>query len=90
MLKFYHRLGLLGSVVLLCCLLALIGCSSSHITPYYLSTLPASQQGDVDPSDKRLAAVSYRILLIGDAGAPKKDEVEPVLETLGKWAAKAS
>lgn len=88
MLKFYQRLGLLGSIVLLCCLLALIGCSSSHVTPYYLPSLPASQQGDVDPSDKRLAAVSYRILLIGDAGAPKKDEVEPVLETLGEWAAK--
>ena len=86
MLKFYHRLGLLGSIVLFFCLLVLIGCSSRHVTPYYLPSLPASQQGDVDPSDKRLAAVSYRILLIGDAGAPGTDE--PVLKTLGKWAKK--
>ena len=86
MLKFYQRLDSLCAIVLVCCLLALIGCSSSHVTPYYLPSLPASQEGDVDPSDKRLAAVSYRILLIGDAGAPGTDE--PVLKTLGKWAKK--
>lgn len=86
MLKFYQRLDSLCAIVLVCCLLVLIGCSSSHVTPYYLPSLPASQEGDVDPSDKRLAAVSYRILLIGDAGAPGTDE--PVLKTLGKWAKK--
>ena len=83
MLKFYQRLDSLRSIVLLCCLLALIGCGSA---PYYLSTLPASQERDVDPSDRRLAAVRYRILLIGDAGAPRTDE--PVLKILGEWAAK--
>lgn len=84
MLKFYQRLDSLCAIVLLCCLLVLIGCS--HKTAYYSSSLPVSQKGDVDPSDKRLAAVSYRILLIGDAGAPRTDE--PVLKTLGEWAKK--
>ena len=82
MLKFYQHLDSLCSIVLFCCLLVLIGCSS-HTTPYYFPPLPDEQENDV----KELpAAIKYRIILIGDAGAPKTDE--PVLETLGEWAEK--
>ena len=87
MLKFYQRLDSLRSIVLLCCLLALIGCSSRtappDLPPYYLSTLPDSNRGkvEVDP-----ATIKYRIILLGDGGEPK--DSEPLLETLGKWAKK--
>jgi len=77
MLKFHQRLSFLCSIVLLCCLLVLIGCSS-HTPP----TLPKSQQSDV----KLPAAIRYRIILIGDAGEPTADE--PVLKTLTKWGKK--
>ena len=81
MLKFYQRLGFSSAIVLLCCLLVLIGCS--HKTTYYSRTVPEAQKGDV----KELpAAIKYRILLIGDAGDPRTGE--PVLKTLGEWAAK--
>ena len=83
MLKFYHRLDSRCAIVLFCCLLALIGCSSRTVLsdPPIHSTLPESNRGNVkvDP-----ATIKYRILLIGDAGQPEDDE--PVLETLGEWA----
>ena len=80
MLKFYQRLDSLCSIVLFCCLLALIGCSI-HTVPYYSPTLPDSQKIDVV---KLPAPIRYRIILLGDGGAP--EEGESVLETLGGWA----
>lgn len=80
MLKVYEHLRSLCSIVLFCCLLAPIGCSNSHKVPYYSSDLLDSQKSDVNPN----AMIQYRIILIGDAGEPKKDE--PVLKTLGEWA----
>lgn len=56
-------------------LLALAGCS--HLSPYYRpDVLPASFPAGDD--------LRQRVLLIGDAGAPQKDE--PVLKTLEHWA----
>lgn len=81
MIKFYRRLDFRYSI-LLCCLLVLIGCGS-HRVPYYSPTVLDAQKGDVK---KLPAQIKYRVILLGDGGAPKKDE--PVLETLGKWAGK--
>ena len=83
MLKFYQRLNSFCAIVLFSCLLVLIGCS--HKIPYYSRTVPDAQKGDVEVDP---AAIKYRIILIGDAGDPKKGEVEPVLKTLGEWAKK--
>ena len=64
--------------------MAFIGCGgiNSHIKPYYAPDLPENQKSDVQIN----VPIRYRIILIGDAGAPEKDE--PVLKTLGEWAKK--
>ena len=85
MLKFYQRLCFLGTIVLFCCFLVLMGCSRyttpNHLSPYYGLTVSESQKGDIELP----APIRYRLILIGDGGAPAKDE--PVLKTLGEWAA---
>lgn len=84
MLKVYQHFRNLSFIVLFSCLLALIGCSgtSSHIDPYYPPNLPENQKSDVQVN----IPIRYRIILIGDAGAPQNGE--PVLKTLGEWAKK--
>ena len=81
MLKFYRNLDCLRSVILFCCLLVIAGCS--HTSPYYSDTLPESAKGNIEPA----AALSYRVILLGDGGAPQ--DGEPVLKTLDEWARQA-
>ena len=84
MQKVYQHLRNLFFIVLFSCLLVLMGCGgiSRHRGPYYSTDLPDSQKSDV----KINTPIRYRIILIGDAGEPIKDE--PVLKTLGEWAKK--
>ena len=87
MLKFYQRFGFSCTIILFCCLLVLVGCSSKKPvpdpSPRYLSGLPDTYKDDVkvDP-----AKIRYRIILLGDGGEPMENE--PVLKTLGEWAKK--
>ena len=82
MLKFHQRLGFLCSIILFCCLLALAGCSR-HTAPHYGPDVLAHQKLPLVLD----TAIRYRIILLGDGGAPNEDG-EPVLKTLGKWAKK--
>ncbi|MBI2504672.1 MAG: hypothetical protein HYW07_15740 [Candidatus Latescibacteria bacterium] len=59
----------------LAALLALAGCS--HLSPYYRPDAPPARF----PADGDLR---QRVLLIGDAGMPQKNE--PVLQALEQWA----
>lgn len=61
----------------LAALLSLAGCS--HLSPYYRPGLPP-----VVPALPATEQIRQRVLLIGDAGAPQKDE--PVLQALEQWA----
>ncbi len=85
MIASYRRSRLLWSIFLFLAVVQVIqltiaGCS--HTSPYYDSSVPVTTKGDVEPD----AALAYRILLLGDGGAPKKDE--PVLKSLEEWARK--
>ena len=56
------------------------GCS--HTKPYYHPEIP-----DIERRESETEGVlRYRLLLLGDGGAPRPDE--PVLKTLGEWAQK--
>lgn len=78
--KFYPNLLHLRSLILFCCLLAIVGCS--HTSPYYSPLLPEAVKKEIKPD----AALSYRVILLGDGGAPQ--DGEPVLKTLDEWARK--
>ncbi|MCG9130747.1 hypothetical protein J5I95_03600 [Candidatus Poribacteria bacterium] len=84
MLKAYQHFRNLFFIVFFSFLLAFIGCGapSNHINPYYPPGLPKHQESDVEIH----TPINYRIILIGDAGDPDKDE--PVLKTLSEWAKK--
>ena len=79
--EFYRNLPHLRPIILFCCLLVIAGCS--HTSPYYSPTLPETVKEDI----KSDAPFSYRVILLGDGGAPRNGE--PVLETLDKWARQA-
>ena len=75
-----QRLG--SPATALCTVLALTGVSCSHTAPYYRADLRATMDLQLEASE-----LSQQIILIGDAGVPL--EGEPVLKTLGEWAALA-
>jgi len=77
-LKNLQKKKSLETVPRICLLLFLISCS--HTTPYY-------QSEELKPTRLSIPNenIETRILLIGDAGAPRI-EGEPVLITLEKWA----
>ena len=89
-MKFNTRPFLRGSnltryIVLLCCIIQVIQLTSagcSHTKPYYHPDIPdiAKRASETE------GVLHYRLLLLGDGGAPKPDE--PVLKTLGEWARK--
>ena len=72
-------------IILLCCIIQAIQLTSagcSHTKPYYHPDIP-----DIERRERETEGVlRYRLLLLGDGGAPKPDE--PVLKTLGEWAQK--
>ena len=85
MKRFYHRLNLTGYIILLCCIIQAIQLTSagcSHTKPYYHSEIPEIERRESETE----GVLRYRLLLLGDGGAPKPDE--PVLKTLGEWAQK--
>ncbi|MGB2908583.1 MAG: metallophosphoesterase family protein [Candidatus Aminicenantaceae bacterium] len=59
------------------CLAASTGCS--HVKPFYREAPAPLNQPAPSPD-----AIRYRLLLIGDAGAPREDE--PTLALLAQWA----
>ena len=72
-------------IVLLCCIIQVIQLTSagcSHTQPYYHPDILDTEKGKHETG----GGLRYRLLLLGDGGAPKRDE--PVLETLGEWARK--
>ena len=85
MKRFYQRPNLTRYIILLCCIIQAIQLTSagcSHTKPYYHPDIP-----DIERRDRETEGVlRYRLLLLGDGGAPKPDE--PVLKTLGEWARK--
>ena len=85
MKRFYQRPNFTRYIVLLCCIvqavqLTIAGCS--HTKPYYHPDIPDNTKYE----SKTEGTLRYRLLLLGDGGAPEPDE--PVLETLTEWAAK--
>ena len=85
MKQFYQRPNFTRYIVLLCCIvqavqLTIVGCS--HTKPYYHPDIPDSAKHESETG----GILRYRLLLLGDGGDPKPDE--PVLKTLGEWAAK--
>ena len=85
MKRFYQRLNLTGYIILLCCIIQAIQLTSagcSHTKPYYHPEIP-----DIERSARETeGALRYRLLFLGDGGAPSPNE--PVLKTLGEWAQK--
>ena len=85
MKRFYQRPNLTRYIILLCCIIQAIQLTSagcSHTKPYYHSDIP-----DIEKRERETEGVlHYRLLLLGDGGAPKPNE--PVLKTLGEWARK--
>jgi len=72
-------------ILLLCCIVQAVQLTSagcSHTKPYYHSTVPNTEKRE-SPSQ---GGLRYRVLLLGDGGAPGTDE--PVLKTLTDWARK--
>ncbi len=70
-------------IVILCCIVQAIQLTSagcSHTKPYYHSDIPEIGRRESETG----GVLHYRLLLLGDGGAPKPDE--PVLRTLGEWA----
>lgn len=85
MKRLYNHPSFTHYIVLLCCIvqavqLTIAGCS--HTKPYYHPDIPDSAKHD----GKTEGTLQYRLLLLGDGGAPKSDE--PVLKALGEWAKK--
>ena len=72
-------------ILILCCIVQAIQLTSagcSHTKPYYHPDIP-----DLGKRESEIGGVlRYRLLLLGDGGAPKSGE--PVLKTLGEWAQK--
>ena len=72
-------------ILILCCIVQAIQLTSagcSHTKPYYHPDIP-----DIGKHESEIGGVlHYRLLLLGDGGAPKSDE--PVLKTLHEWARK--
>ena len=68
---------------LFCCIIQAVQLTStgcSHTKPYYHPEIP-----DIERRESETEGVlRYRLLLLGDGGAPRPDE--PVLKTLGEWA----
>ena len=85
MRRFYQRPNFTWYILLLCCIIQAVQLTSagcSHTKPYYHPDIPEIGKGDSESE----GALHYRLLLLGDGGAPKPDE--PVLKTLGEWASK--
>ena len=85
MKRLYKHSSFTYYIILLCCIvqavqLTIVGCS--HTKPYYHPDIPDSAKHDGKVEGK----LRYRLLLLGDGGAPKSDE--PVLKTLEEWAKK--
>lgn len=80
MRTFYQCLSYLCTIVLFCSLLIVAGCS--HTSPYYSSIHPEWVKENLETA----AALKYRVILLGDGGAPR--DGEPVLKTLDEWAGK--
>ena len=85
MKRLYNHPRFTYYIILLCCIvqavqLTIAGCS--HTKPYYHPDIPDSAKHDGKAEGK----LRYRLLLLGDGGAPKPDE--PVLKTLEEWAKK--
>ena len=83
--RFYQRPNFTRYIILLCCIIQVIQLTSagcSHTKPYYHSDIPdiAKRESEIE------GTLRYRLLLLGDGGAPRPDE--PVLKTLGEWAQK--
>ena len=83
--RFLNRPNLTRYIILLCCIIQTVQLTSagcSHTRPYYHPEIPdiGKQESEVE------GVLRYRLLLLGDGGAPKPDE--PVLKTLGEWAQK--
>lgn len=82
---FLNRPNLTRYIILLCCIIQAIQLTSagcSHTKPYYRPDIP-----DIERRESETKGVlRYRLLLLGDGGAPKPGE--PVLKTLGEWAPK--
>ena len=79
MKRLYKHSSFTYYIILLCCIvqavqLTIVGCS--HTKPYYHPDIPDSAKHDGKAEGK----LRYRLLLLGDGGAPKPDE--PVLKTL--------
>lgn len=72
-------------ILILCCIVQAIQLTSagcSHTKPYYHPDIP-----DIGKRESEIGGVlCYRLLFLGDGGAPKPDE--PVLQTLSEWARK--
>ncbi len=85
MKRFYQQPNFTRYIILLCCIIQAIQLTSagcSHTKPYYHSDIP-----DIEKRESETEGVlRYRLLLLGDGGAPKPGE--PVLKTLGEWAGK--
>ena len=83
--RFLNRPNLTRYIILLCCIIQAIQLTSagcSHTKPYYHPEIP-----DIERRESETEGVlRYRLLLLGDGGAPNPDE--PVLKTLGEWAQK--
>ncbi len=85
MKQLYQHGNFTRYVLLLCCVIQIVqltGAGCSHTKPYYHSDIPEIGKGNSDTD----SVLHYRLLLLGDGGAPKPDE--PVLRTLGEWARK--
>ena len=83
--RFLNRPNLTRYIILLCCIIQAIQLTSagcSHTKPYYHPDIPDIERRERETED----VLRYRLLLLGDGGAPKPDE--PVLKTLGEWARK--
>ena len=81
----FKRPKLTYYILILCCIVQAIQLTSagcSHTKPYYHPNIP-----DIGKHESQISGVlRYRLLLLGDGGAPKPDE--PVLKTLAEWARK--
>ena len=85
MKRLYKHSSFTYYIIFLCCIvqavqLTIVGCS--HTKPYYHPDILDSAKHDGKAEGK----LRYRLLLLGDGGAPKPDE--PVLKTLHEWTAK--
>ncbi len=85
MRRFYQRPNFTWYILLLCCIIQAVQLTSagcSHTKPYYHPDIP-----EIGKRESESAGVlHYRLLLLGDGGAPSLGE--PVLKTLGEWARK--